>query len=162
MSSSSSFGCSRQGVATADSPSPFCSLVCVFLRHFHCCHVLTYRINLLLGLPRFLFSGSCIVSILLPIYPASFLSACPNHLSLASRYFLSKTSKLRCPSDVLTRSWFGPFSSLLTQILTSSILPPPAPPPVLLLYIICKSNFSKCHNIAVISFLSYRAGDYTQ
>ena len=44
----------------------------------------TASINLL---PRFLFPGSSIVSILLPIYPASFLSIWPNHLSLASRTF---------------------------------------------------------------------------
>ena len=40
-----------------------------------------------LGLPRFLFPGSSIISILLPIYPSSFLRRCPYHLNLASRVF---------------------------------------------------------------------------
>ena len=47
----------------------------------------TTSINLLFGLPRFLFPGNSIFSILLPIYPSSFLSTCPYHLSLASRVF---------------------------------------------------------------------------
>ena len=37
----------------------------------------TTSINLLFGLPRFLFSGNSILSILLPIYPSSFLRRCP-------------------------------------------------------------------------------------
>ena len=41
----------------------------------------------LFGLPRFLFPGNSILSILLPIYPSSFLRRCPYHLSLASRVF---------------------------------------------------------------------------
>ena len=75
------------GVATADSPSPFCSILRVFLRHFHCCHVLSHRIHKPpFRSSPFLFPGSSIVSVLLPIYPAaSFLSTCPNHLGLASR-----------------------------------------------------------------------------
>ena len=56
--------------------------------------------NLLFGLPRFLFPGNSILSILLPIYPSSFLRRYPYHLSLAS-CFLSKPSHLCCPSDVL-------------------------------------------------------------
>ena len=44
-------------------------------------------INLLFGLPRFLFPGNSILSILLPIYPSSFLRRFPYHLSLASRVF---------------------------------------------------------------------------
>ena len=47
----------------------------------------TTSINLLFGLPRFLFPGNSILSILLPIYPSSFLRRCPYHLSLASRVF---------------------------------------------------------------------------
>ena len=47
----------------------------------------TTSINILFGLPRFLFPGNSILSILLPIYPSSFLSTCPYHLSLASRVF---------------------------------------------------------------------------
>ena len=42
-------------------------------------------------------AGRSILSILLPIYPSSFLRTCPNHLSLASRVF-SNPSHLRCPS----------------------------------------------------------------
>ena len=48
---------------------------------------LTASINLLFGLPRFLFPGNSILSIVLPIYPSSFLSTCPYHLSIASRVF---------------------------------------------------------------------------
>ena len=40
----------------------------------------TTSINLLFGLPRFVFHGNSILSILLPIYPSSFLRACPYHL----------------------------------------------------------------------------------
>ena len=47
----------------------------------------TTSINLLFGLYRFLFPGNSVLSILLPIYPSSFLSTCPYHLSLASRVF---------------------------------------------------------------------------
>ena len=45
----------------------------------------TTSINLLFGLPRFLFPGNSILSILLPIYPSSFLRRCPYHLNLGSR-----------------------------------------------------------------------------
>ena len=48
---------------------------------------LTTSINLLFDLPRFLSPGSSILSILLPIYPSSFLRTLPYHLSLASRVF---------------------------------------------------------------------------
>ena len=61
---------------------------------------LTTSINLLFGLPRFLFPGNSILSILLPIYPSSFLRTCPYHLSCLS-CFLSKPSHLCRPSDVL-------------------------------------------------------------
>ena len=45
-------------------------------------------INLIVGLPCFLFPDHSILSILLPIYPSSFLRRCPYHLSLlASRVF---------------------------------------------------------------------------
>ena len=47
----------------------------------------TTSINLLFGLPRFLFPGNSILSTLLPAYPSPFLSTCPYHLSLASRVF---------------------------------------------------------------------------
>ena len=47
----------------------------------------TTPINLLFGLPRFVFPGNSILSIILPIYPSSFLSTCPHHLSPASRVF---------------------------------------------------------------------------
>ena len=47
----------------------------------------TTSINLLFGLHRFLFPGNSILSILLPIYPSSFLRRCPYHLGLASRVF---------------------------------------------------------------------------
>ena len=42
-------------------------------------------LNLVFGLPHFLFPGSSILSHLFPIYPSYFLLSCPNHLSLASR-----------------------------------------------------------------------------
>ena len=42
----------------------------------------TTSINLLFGLPRFLFPDYSILSILLPIYQSYFLSTCPFHLSL--------------------------------------------------------------------------------
>ena len=44
-------------------------------------------INLLFGLPRFLFPGNSIHRIRLPIYPSSFLSTWPYHLSIACRVF---------------------------------------------------------------------------
>ena len=47
----------------------------------------TISINLIFGLPRFLFPGNSIISILLSIHPSSFLRTCPYHLSLASRVF---------------------------------------------------------------------------
>ena len=84
-------------VATAVFPSSFGPIFCLLLRHFNHCHVLSHRIiNLLLGLPRFLFPDSSILSILPPIYPSSFLRTCPNHLSLASRVF-SKPSTCAVP-----------------------------------------------------------------
>ncbi|KAF7688101.1 hypothetical protein HF521_014107, partial [Silurus meridionalis] len=49
-----------------------------------CMSSLTTSINLLLGLPLFLFPGGSILSILLPIHPMSLLCTCPNHLNLAS------------------------------------------------------------------------------
>ena len=47
----------------------------------------TTPINFLFGLPRLLFPGNSILSILLPIYQWSLLRTCPYHLSLASRVF---------------------------------------------------------------------------
>ena len=65
---------SPQSVVTiADFPSPFVPIFCILLRHFNHCYVLSHHINLLFGLPRFLFPGSSILSIRLPIYPSSFL-----------------------------------------------------------------------------------------
>ena len=47
----------------------------------------TTYIKLLFGLPRFLFPGNSILSILLPIYLPPFLRICPYYLSLASHVF---------------------------------------------------------------------------
>ena len=47
----------------------------------------TTSIHLLFGLPRFLFPGNSIISILLQIYPSSFLRRYPYHISLASRVY---------------------------------------------------------------------------
>ena len=46
----------------------------------------TTSINLLVGLPCFLFPGNSIISVILPIYPLSFHRTCPYHTSLASRF----------------------------------------------------------------------------
>ena len=78
-------------VATAGSPSPFCSLLRVFLRHFHRCRVLSHRIHK----PPFRPSPFPLSWQLhrqppspnIPSRPASFLGTSPNHLSLASRTF---------------------------------------------------------------------------
>ena len=97
----------------------------------------TTSINLLFGLPRFLFPSNSILSILLPIYPSSFLSTCPYHLSLASRVFSPNRPTCAVPLmysflilSILVHSC--PFLSLrvLMKIVTSSTLPPPSPPPV--------------------------------
>ena len=94
------------------------------LRHFSHCHALSLSasINLLLGLSHFFFPGSTILSILLPIYPSSFLHSCPNHLSLAWCFLFKPALSLWC-----THSWSCPFLSLLMEIVTSSTLPPPSP-----------------------------------
>ena len=64
------------------------SVSILFSPLLHCHHILSHRIDKPPSRPSpFPLSGSSIVSILLPIYPASFLSTCPNHLSLASRTF---------------------------------------------------------------------------
>ena len=87
-SSSSSFGFSHQG-----SPQRifllqlFLSTVSSSVTSTSAMSSFTTSINLLFGLPRFLFPGNSILSILLPIYPSSFLRRCPYHLSLASRVF---------------------------------------------------------------------------
>ena len=47
----------------------------------------TTSINLLFGLPGFLFPGNSILGILFSIYPSPFLRRWPYHLSLASRVF---------------------------------------------------------------------------
>ena len=88
--SSSSFGFSHQGspqrifflqflLSTVSSSVTSTSAMSSF----------TTSINLLFGLPRFLFPGNSILIILLPIllYPSSFLRRCPYHISLASRVF---------------------------------------------------------------------------
>ena len=86
--SSSSFGFSHQG-----SPQRiflhqlFLSTVSSSVTSTSAMSSFTTSINLLIGLPRFLFPGNSILSILLPIYPSSFLRRCPYHLSLASRVF---------------------------------------------------------------------------
>ena len=86
----------------------------------------TTSINLLFGLPRFLFPGNSILSILPPIYPSSFLRRCPYHLSLASRVFSPNFPTCAVP---LMYS-FLILSILVTpnEIATSSTLPPPSPP----------------------------------
>ncbi|KAF7711836.1 hypothetical protein HF521_000847, partial [Silurus meridionalis] len=58
-----------------------------------CMFSLTTSINLLFGLPIFPLPGGSILSILLRIYPMSFLCTCPNHLNLASL-----TLSLKCPT----------------------------------------------------------------
>ena len=88
ISSYSSFGFSHQG-----SPQRifllqlFLSSVSSSVTSTSAMSSFTTSINLLFGLPRFLFPGNSILSILLPIYPSSFLRRCPYHLSLASRVF---------------------------------------------------------------------------
>ena len=83
---------------------------------------LTASMKLLLGLPRFVFPGSFILSIhhqyiykliLFPPYMSKPPKSC--HLCFAL--------SLWC-----THSWSCPFLSLLTRIVTSSTLPPPSPP----------------------------------
>ena len=72
------------GVATANCPSPFVPIFC----QPHPCPLSTHQYSLV-GLPRFLFPGISILSILLPIHSSSFLRTCPYHLiSTASRVSL--------------------------------------------------------------------------
>ena len=78
------------GVATAESPSPFCSLLRVFFRHFHCCHVLSHRIHK----PPFRSSPFPLSWQLHPQHPSPNIPGSifpqyirPNHLGLASRTF---------------------------------------------------------------------------
>ena len=52
---------------------------------------------LIIGLPRFLFRGSSIISIIIPIYPLPFLGTCPDHPRLASRVISTNRHK-RLPS----------------------------------------------------------------
>ena len=86
--SSSSFGFSYQG-----SPQRifllllFLSTVSSSVTSTSAMSSFTTSINLLFGLPGFLFPGNSILGILLPIYPSPFLRRCPYHLSLASRVF---------------------------------------------------------------------------
>ena len=77
------------GVATADSPSPSCSLLCVFLRHFHCCQVLSYRVHKTPYRPSlFPLSWQLHRHPPSPNIPSIFPQyMCPNRLSLASRSF---------------------------------------------------------------------------
>ena len=85
----------------------------ILLRHFS--HVsLIAPINLLLGLPHFLFPGT-ILSTLLPTYSASFLRTCPNHLSPASH--VSSRNRPTCAVPLMYS-----FLSLLTKIVTSSTI----------------------------------------
>ena len=87
-SSSSSFGFSHQG-----SPQRifllqlFLSTVSSSVTSTSAMSSFTTSINLLFGIPHFLFPGNSILSILLPIDPSSFLRRWPYHLSLASRVF---------------------------------------------------------------------------
>ena len=128
-SSSSSFGFSHQGspqrifhlqlfLSSVSSSDTSTSALSSF----------TTSINLLLDLPRFLFHGNSILSILLPIYPSSFLRTCPYHLSLASRVF--SPNRPTCAVPLMYSFLILPFLSLLMKIVTSSTLPPPSPPPV--------------------------------
>ena len=87
------------GVATADSPSPFCSLLCVFLRHFHCRHILSHRIHK----PPFRPSPFHLSWQLHRQHPSPNVpSIFPQYMSKPPQsclsYFLSKPSHLRCPS----------------------------------------------------------------
>ena len=76
-------------VATADFhfhvvlPSASSSVTSSTAMHSHRLHIFVHPVRP----SHFLFPGSSILSILLPIYPSSFLRTCPNHLSLASRVF---------------------------------------------------------------------------
>ena len=102
------------GVATAESPPPFCSLLCVFLRHFHCRHVLSHRIHK----PPFK-PSPCSLSWqlhrqhpspnILSIFPQCMSKppqSCPHVLSFHT------VPNLRCPSDV-------PYSFLILSILAT-------------------------------------------
>ena len=86
---SSSVGFSRQVSSTqriVHRHSFICSDVCS-VTLATAMSSLVASIRLLVFLPRFLFPGSSIFSILLPICPSSFLRTWPNHLSLASLVF---------------------------------------------------------------------------
>ena len=88
LNSSSSFGFAHQG-----SPQRifllrmFLSTVSSSVTSTSAMSSFTTSINLLFGIPRFLFPCNSILSIILPIYTSSFLRRCPYHLSLASRVF---------------------------------------------------------------------------
>uniref|UniRef100_A0A8C4TJZ0 NIF3-like protein 1 n=1 Tax=Erpetoichthys calabaricus TaxID=27687 RepID=A0A8C4TJZ0_ERPCA len=62
----------------------FLSSVSCSVTPITCISSLTSSINLLLGLPLLLLSGSSILSLLLPLYVASLLCTCPNQHNLAS------------------------------------------------------------------------------
>ena len=86
--SSSSFGFSHQWSSQRIFLLQLClSTVSSSITSTSAMSSFTTSINLLFGLPRFLFPGNSILSILLPIYPSSFLCRCPYHLSLVSRVF---------------------------------------------------------------------------
>lgn len=72
------------GAATADYPYASNPILYVFLCHIDrpCMSFLTTSINLILGLPRILFPGSSILSILLPIYLISLVCTCLNYFNL--------------------------------------------------------------------------------
>ena len=85
---SSSFGFSRQGSSQRISNiHSVLSSASSSVTSTTAMSSLTASIYLLLRLPRFLFPGSSILSILLQIYPSSFPRTCPYHLSFASRIF---------------------------------------------------------------------------
>ena len=64
-------------------PSASSSVTSSTAMHSHRLHIFVHPVRP----SRFLFPGSSILSILLPIYPSSFHRTCPNHLGLSSRVF---------------------------------------------------------------------------
>ena len=91
---SSSFGFSHQGSQQQIFlPQLFLSSVSSSVTSTSAMSSFTTSINLLFGLPRFLFPGNSILSILLLIYPSSFLRTYPNTSCVSLQTFP--------PSDVL-------------------------------------------------------------
>ena len=89
---------------------PFGPIFCILLRHFNLSHVLSHRIHKPpFGPSRFIFPGSCILSIL-----------SPNNISIIYPRYLQVQTTPVLPL------MFSPFLSLLTKIVTSfnsAILP---------------------------------------